>query len=120
MESYYCENFKFLGENSLAIAFFINGHFGRLAINLEQDISPIIAGLTKKYGNASTTVTSEDLERVKQHGGRVSISFDSDTVFLQVLRDKSTMEDTAQLIYTSSEFESLHNKLQENEIESDI
>lgn len=120
MDSYVCDNFKFSGKNSLAMAFFIDGKFERLAIPIEENSMAVIDSLKKKYGEPSSSFTAEEFERAQTFGGAINIKFDKDTIILNVTRDPETKQDTTHLVYTSAEYDAMYKKLQEKSIENDI
>lgn len=121
MDSYYCDNFKFSGKNSIAVAFFINGKFERFVINIPtSNLSSVIESIKKKYGSPTSAFTSEEFDDVKAHGGEINVKFDNDTVIVSLSRSTSTKEDSAYLIYSSTIYNDAYKKLQEKNIESDI
>jgi len=121
MESYYCDNFKFSGKDSFAMAFFINKKFERFVITIPtSNLSSVLESIKKKYGDPTSTFTAEDAEEVKTIGGEINVKFDNDTVIVNLSRSTDTKEDSAYLIYNSPMYDDLYKKLQEKNIESDI
>lgn len=122
MQTYYCEDFSFSGNNELAFSFFINGGFKRLAISLDKavDISIIIEGLKKKYGEPSSSFTAEDVDYVKKHGGSLDMKFDNDTIIIGVKREPGTMQDSSMLTYSSPDYFKLLGELDKKNLDGDL
>lgn len=120
VEYYSCENFKFSGKNTLAMAFFIDKKFERIAISIDSNQMALIESLKKKYGEPSSTFTADEFEKAQKFGGSISVKFDADTVIVNVTRDAQTMQDTTYLIYTSNDFDGMYKKINEKSMESDI
>lgn len=120
LQGYYCTDFKFSGQPTLAIAIFIDGKFERLSIILNRDITPVISALQKKYGPQSSSSSKEDSTKAIEHGGEIYIKFDNDTVFVSVNRDVKTQKDTSSLVYTSQNYDNLYAKTQEKELEGEL
>ncbi|HGM6655051.1 MULTISPECIES: hypothetical protein [Serratia] len=120
IDSYVCKNFKFSGGNTFAVAFFIDGKFERLAIPIGNNTMSVIDSLKKKYGEPSSSFTSEEFERAQSFGGDINVRFDKDTIIINVTRDPETKQDKTHLIYTSPQYDAMYKKLQEKSIEGDI
>ncbi|QHP82375.1 hypothetical protein EO763_22190 [Pectobacterium odoriferum] len=120
VESYYCTDFKFSGSDTLAIVFFLNGKFERLAINLNANIDAVASALGKRYGKPSSLSTPEEADWALANGGAIYIRYDNDTVFITAHRDASTRKDLGQLIYTSPSYANLMKLLQEKNLENDL
>lgn len=120
VNSYYCDDFKFSGKDTIAAAFFINGRFERFAIVLEQDFGAVLEVLKKKYGRPSLTVTLEDIEKYQSQGGSLSMQFDNNTIILNASRENPSEKEKIFLVYTTTEFESLYKKIQASALENDI
>ncbi|WP_447876851.1 hypothetical protein [Serratia fonticola] len=120
VNSYYCDDFKFSGKDTIAAAFFINERFERFAIVLGQDIGAVLEGLKNKYGPPSSMVTLEDIEKYQSQGGSLNIEFDKGTIILNATRENSSGKEKTLLVYTTTEFESLYNKIRANGLKNDI
>lgn len=119
-ESFYCENFQFGSERTMAMAFFINGQFKRFGIVFDSDVAAVLNGLHKKYGDPSSMYDDKKMEELKAYGGSVSVSFDKNTVVVNLNRDPSTKKDTTQLIYTSADYSRLLDELKSKNLENDL
>ncbi|WMW97834.1 hypothetical protein VI609_20870 [Klebsiella pneumoniae] len=120
LQSYYCENFKFSGSDTLAMAIFLDGKFERIAISLNSGVAPLTAALEKKYGKPSSTTTPEEGQRVMAQGGSLYIRYDKDTVLLVGTRDISSGQDMSQLIYSSADYDKKLANLQAQNLEGDL
>ncbi|AYC19837.1 hypothetical protein DZA65_02959 [Dickeya dianthicola] len=120
VESYYCQDFKFSGSNSLAMVLFLNGKFERLAITLNDGINPVVAALERKYGQPSSSSTPEEAKAALANGGSIYIKYDNDTIFVAGHRDASTGKDFSQLIYTSPNFDQAMEAQQAKNLGNDL
>ncbi|HGU9904403.1 TPA: hypothetical protein ACNFPO_004452 [Citrobacter freundii] len=120
LDSYYCENFQFGSERTMAMAFFINGQFKRFGIVFDSDVSAVLNGLQKKYGEPSSTFDANKMDELKAYGGSASIGFDKDTVVVTLTRDPTTKQDSTQLIYTAQDYEKLYGALKSKNLEGDL
>ncbi|AMO79734.1 hypothetical protein [Obesumbacterium proteus] len=121
MKTLYCEDFKFAGKKTTAFAIFLNDKFERFAITVNgNDTDGVIAGLVKKYGEASSVFTKEEYDAAIKNGGNLFIKFDGDTVILQMNRDSETLEDTTFLTYTSKDFEEKLALVKSNSLKEDL
>ncbi len=119
-DSYYCDDFKFSGKKSRAMAFFINQKFERFAIVIEQDIGTFLESLKNKYGVPSSMVTPQELERFQSNGGSMNVKFDNDTVIVNFTHEVSSNKELTLLIYTSPKFDKLNKEINVKNLESDI
>lgn len=107
MNTMACEDFKFSGETTAAMAVFIDKKFQRFAIILKNnETDAVITALKQKYGAPSSTSSQEDLQSAMKSGGSIYIRFDNDTVLFQGNRDADTLKDSFLLIYTSADYDS--------------
>ena len=122
VDTYYCEDFSFAGQDSLAFAYFINGSFERLSItiNSDLDITALVESLKKKYGAPSSLPNAEEVASAQKNGGSLNMKFDNDTIIVGVSRDANTMVETSLLIYSSSDYFNLLKKLDSKNIEGDL
>ncbi|MEC5319290.1 hypothetical protein VSX61_10105 [Brenneria populi subsp. brevivirga] len=120
LDAYYCENFKLSGKDSLAMAIFLDGKFERLSLTLNIDINSVIAALEKKYGNASSASTPEEVKKAMELGGSIYIRYDNDTVIVIGSRDIEAKKDYSQLVYTSPDYDKRLSELQAKELDNDL
>ncbi|MGC8341830.1 hypothetical protein [Pantoea ananatis] len=120
LQSYYCQDFNFSGQNTIAFAVFYNDKFQRLAISINQNVDPVMKALTKKYGTPSSTSSQQDYQDVMKFGGSVFVKFDNNTVIVAGNYDVDTNKQTGQLIYSSPDYEQLLSKLQQESVENDL
>ncbi|WP_314140407.1 hypothetical protein [Buttiauxella noackiae] len=120
MDSYTCSNFKFSGADTLAMAFFLNGKFQRLAISVNNGIDALSSSLVKKYGEPSSRFTQSEIESVQSNGGTISVKFDNDTVILAVSRDVKNNSELTQLIYSSVDYDTILKQVQIKNMENDL
>ncbi|MEH4623087.1 hypothetical protein PO369_05720 [Phytobacter diazotrophicus] len=122
MDSYYCENFKFSGLTTVAMAFFLDGSFERFSIVVDksQNVTALAESLVQKYGKPSSSFTDDELRNVQKNGGELTIKFDNDTVMLGIKHDVSTNTDSTMLLYSSSEYFGKLGKLQKSGFDNDL
>lgn len=120
MDSYYCSDFKFSGESTMAIAIFLNGKFSRFAININQSVDPVLKALAKKYGNPSSTSTQQEANDVMANGGTMYVRYDNDTIILAGTIDQVSKEQSGQLIYTSPDYDKVLLGLKVAGVEDDL
>lgn len=118
--TYFCKDFKFSGSNTIAMAFFLDGKFQRLAITLNVKVDSVFDGLVKKYGPASSTSTAEEMHNASTTGKPIYIRFDNDTVFILGQKDLSTGKDNGMLIYSSPNYAKELTKIQSKNIQDDL
>ncbi|KMW74830.1 hypothetical protein TI10_03505 [Photorhabdus luminescens subsp. luminescens] len=99
---YSCSDFSFANKKREAMAFFLNGKFKRLEINIGRLVKPVSKSLTKKYGDGSSYPSKEEFENALKYNGTMSIGYDNNTVLvdIHIICGKEGIE-TSQLIYTS-------------------
>ena len=122
MDTYYCDNFKFSGLNTIAMAIFMGGSFERFSIvlNDNQDVTALADSLMKKYGKPSSSFTQEEFKDFQNNGGSLTVKFDEDTVILGMNRDPGTKADSMQLLYSSPSYFEKLKKLQQKNMEGDL
>lgn len=112
-DSLVCGDFM-LGQNAVeAAAFFINERFLRFVIEVPLDSAEgVMHGLIKKYGNASSSSSEQELLAVDKYPNRVAmLAFDNDTIILRLESDANN-EQSAVLIYTSPKYDQLIQRYQ--------
>ncbi|MBN3174846.1 hypothetical protein H4F69_14960 [Pectobacterium brasiliense] len=120
MDSYACQDFVFSGQPTLAMAIFLNGKFQRFAISLNTSATPVLEGLTKKYGPASSSSTAEEMDRAAVTGDSIFVRFDNDTVFVQGNKNLSTGKDEGILVYTTPQYDKELLALQAKSLRNDL
>ncbi|EKN3723886.1 TPA: hypothetical protein PXJ53_003323 [Yersinia enterocolitica] len=118
--SYACRDFKFSGAKTIAMAFFLDGKFQRLAISLNRNSESVLDGLIKKYGAPSSASTAEEMERASTSGEAIYVRFDHDTVYMRGQKNRSTGKEDGFLIYTSPEYEKELLKIQSKAVQDDL
>ncbi|HEN3660453.1 TPA: hypothetical protein U5E42_000125 [Yersinia enterocolitica] len=118
--TYLCKDFKFSGSNTIAMAFFLDGKFQRLAISLNTNVVSVLDGLVKKYGPASSASTAEEMKLASTTGEPIYVKFDNDTVFVKGQKDLPTGKDEGVLVYTSSTYEKELVRLQSKAVQDDL
>ncbi|EFX7053210.1 hypothetical protein VYN02_001036 [Shigella sonnei] len=120
VDTYYCTNFKFSGEDTLAVAIFINGKFERLSINVNRDVEELLAALKAKYGEPSSTSSIEAAKKAATNGGEVYIKFDNDTIFVSVDHDLERQMDLSSLVYSSPDYSKKFSSVKTKSLEDDV
>lgn len=117
----YCTDFKFNGESIIAMAYFIDDKFLRLAIMISyNDLDNTLAGLKKKYGSLSYIPSQQSIDNFDNSPNQeIWYGFDGNTVYLKLTSDKFYTK-TAYLIYTSLLFDKLRKEKQMNSIKDDL
>ncbi|CNJ92458.1 Uncharacterised protein [Yersinia mollaretii] len=118
--AYACKDFKFSGTNTVAMAFFLDGKFQRLAITLNTNVESVLDGLVKKYGAASSTSTAEEMEKAQTTGEPVYLRFDNDTIFVRGQNNQSTGKYEALLVYSSPSYGKELLKIQSKAVQDDL
>ncbi|MCC8459104.1 hypothetical protein [Photorhabdus aegyptia] len=114
---YSCSDFSFANRKQEAMAFFLNGKFKRLEIDIGRLVKPVSKSLEKKYGNESSYPSKEEFENALKYNGTMSIGYDNNTVLvdIHIMCSKEGIE-TSRLIYTSPDVHTIpdfENKIQE-------
>lgn len=120
MTQYYCGNFPFSGTKTTAMFFFIDGKFQRLAIALNGNINGVYNALKAKYGEPSSQSSMDEVEKMNENGGAVTIKFDYDSIIMAQTKDSVSSIDSNQLIYNSPSYQKQYESLQKNAASNDI
>lgn len=121
MHIIYCLDLKFNGELIMALAYFIDNKFLRLAWELSyNDQESMMTGLNKKYGIASTHPSIQSIENFSNLPNQeIWYGFDGDTILLGYKSNKFHKK-SAYLIYTSLLFVKLLKEKLANSIKDDL
>lgn len=117
-----CHDFSFGKTKTEAYAYFIDGKFMRLAIALPdyQAVDTVIAGLSEKYGQPSSSSTDQEFAAIEQTpNAQVYMSFDNDMVYVLQESDEDRVQ-SALLIYTHSDFDALRDAKAKADVSSDL
>lgn len=116
-----CSDFKFKGADTFASAYFIDGKFLRIAIDVDiNDFSAIIDLIKKKYGPPSSSLTGSGIEKeLNKPDNSIWIGFDKGTVNI-LLTTNNRLKITAYLIYNSPDYDNLVTSYKKKSIEDDI
>ncbi|PHM23406.1 hypothetical protein [Xenorhabdus budapestensis] len=99
---YSCSDFLLANKKRGAMAFFLNGKFKRLDIDIGSYVKPVSKLLEKKYGEPSSYSSKEEYENALKNNGAISVGYDDNTILvdIRIICVKEGKE-TSQLIYTS-------------------
>ena len=114
------EDFNFGDSKVAAFFYFIDDRFLRIAIEVPIDSAVAVAeGLNSKYEISSRSPQSS-FEAVDSHPNTEAfLAFDSDTIYLKFVSDE-TSNQTAMLLYTSPEFDTLLLRNQKESLSDDL
>lgn len=114
------EDFNFGGSKVTAFFYFIDDKFLRIAIEVPIDNAQAVAeGLNSKYEISSRSPQST-FEAVDNHPNMEAfLAFDGDTIYLNLASDEMS-NNTAMLLYTSPEFDTLLLKNQKESLRDDL
>lgn len=103
-----CHDFRLAGGMTNAYAYFIDGKFSRLGIDLAWgDMAKVSDGLFEKYGPLSSRSTQEQIAALdSQPNALAYIAFDKDTVYISMGTD-GNLNKSAMLVYTDPSFDRL-------------
>ena len=116
-----CNDLVFKGKKTRAYAYFINDKFLRIVIFVdESDVSSIVSIIRGKYGETTSTLTSEEIRKeLSKPENSVWIGFGDNTVYLLMNTD-SRLRVTYYLAYSSPTYDSEITKINKKELEDDI
>lgn len=103
LETYYCYDFSFGNQNTVALAYFVNGKFLRFSISVPGSQAEALGeALKNKYGAPSSSPTDQEWEKQFTPSAIFWIGFDNDTVFFrEIIGDGKGKGNKLYLIYAS-------------------
>jgi hypothetical protein len=104
-----CMDFNFSGGKTFGQALFIDNKLVRVGIMLkdENQLTSVIKGVSKKYGEPSTPMSREDFVAVSSMPNQTAdVGFDNDTVMLRLMSDANNNQ-TYLLMYTVNNYDQL-------------
>ena len=103
---YGCNDFKFGGRVTTAYAYFIDGKFLRLAVDVAWSEMTTVSDLIfKKYGPISSKSTEEEMSALDAKPNATAyLAFDQDTVYL-IMQTDENMNKAGVVLYSDPSFE---------------
>ena len=117
-----CNDLKFNGKSAVVYFYFIDNKFLRLAIPIVpyNNVNTILQALIKKYGQMSSSSSSEDYDNYRKLPNQeINLDFDNNTIKLRYYSNSLYKKD-ALLIYTSPLFRKLSDEKKINTVVDDL
>ncbi|WP_429169394.1 hypothetical protein [Aeromonas hydrophila] len=116
---YNCNDFKFGGRMTTASAFFIDGEFLRLGVDVAWSEMTTVSDLIfKKYGPLSSLSTEEEMRALDTTPNVTAYwAFEHDTVYLMMQTD-ANMQKAGVVMYSAPSFEQKALEVQQSAMDS--
>lgn len=116
---YACSDFKFGGRTTVASAYFIDGEFLRLGIDVAWSEMVTVSDLIfKKYGQPSSQSTKEQMYAIDTTPNTTAYwAFEQDTVYMMMQSD-ANMQKAGVVLYSSPLFEKKALEVQQSSLDS--
>lgn len=116
---YGCNDFKFGGRETTAYAYFINGEFLRLGIDVAWSEMTTVSDLIfKKYGPPSSQSTKEEMYAIDTTPNTTAYwAFEQDTVYMMMQSD-ANMQKAGVVLYSAPSYEQKALEVQRSAIEN--